>query len=108
MLTDPLLSPTGPSAADRFSSPSPGSAKRRLFTLNTSTAEGSQPAATGRTLAQQLNTGVSDTVVPGGAVSTQVTAGGGTKLGTQHLVAFQQVITQDGRQVSMEKDCLDY
>ncbi|KAJ8302946.1 hypothetical protein KUTeg_019342 [Tegillarca granosa] len=28
---DPLQSPPGPSAADRFSSPSPGSAKRRLF-----------------------------------------------------------------------------
>jgi hypothetical protein len=31
VITEILQSPPGPSAADRFSSPSPGSAKRRLF-----------------------------------------------------------------------------
>ncbi|XP_060567628.1 retinoblastoma-like protein 1 isoform X1 [Ruditapes philippinarum] len=87
---DPLLSPTGPSAADRFSSPSPGSAKRRLFSgesSNTTTVAQLKPG-TITSLAAQLSSIVSD----GKPVSTP-------QKQTQHLVAFQQVITQDGRQV---------
>lgn len=89
---DPLQSPTGPSAADRFSSPSPGSAKRRLFALDKPPSRGTTVAelkpGTISALAAQLSSGVADTVVSSS-----------TPKPTQHLVAFQQVITQDGRQV---------
>lgn len=94
---DPMQSPTGPSAADRFSSPSPGSAKRRLF----STAEaGSQtPLIQNKTsLVESVNSGASDTVVAqqSGKIQTVAVT---TQKQTQHLMHFQQVITQDGRQV---------
>lgn len=92
---DPPQSPTGPSAADRFSSPSPGSAKRRLFsgdlTSQNTTVAAMKPGSI-TALAAQLNSGVSDTAVGGKSVTAQ-------NKQTQHLVAFQQVITQDGRQV---------
>ncbi|KAL4235049.1 Retinoblastoma-like protein 1 [Mactra antiquata] len=87
---DPLQSPTGPSAADRFSSPSPGSAKRRLFS-------GDVTGATSTGATSILNTQTTQLATTGGDNTTgNVTA---SPKQTQHLVAFQQVITQDGRQV---------
>ena len=95
VLKDPLQSPTGPSAADRFSSPSPGSAKRRLFNANSDAGCQTSPPTT--SLVEQVNSGSSETVVaqPGKVQTVTVT----TQKQTQHLVAFQQVMTQDGRQV---------
>ncbi|XP_052816423.1 retinoblastoma-like protein 1 isoform X2 [Mya arenaria] len=76
---DPLLSPTGPSAADRFSSPSPGSAKRRLFLGE----------AAGKTRSG------AESQAKSGLKTISIT----TQNQTQHLVAFQQIVTHDGRQV---------
>lgn len=77
-ITDPLMSPPpGVSAADRFSSPSPGSAKRRLFSVLTQPTE---------TLVPSENTPVES--------STSTTS---TK--TTQIIAFQQAQTNDGRQV---------
>ncbi|XP_048757821.2 retinoblastoma-like protein 1 isoform X3 [Ostrea edulis] len=75
---DPLMSPPpGVSAADRFSSPSPGSAKRRLFSVLTQPTE---------TLVPSENTPVES--------STSTTS---TK--TTQIIAFQQAQTNDGRQI---------
>ncbi|WAR13270.1 RBL2-like protein [Mya arenaria] len=76
---NPLLSPTGPSAADRFSSPSPGSAKRRLFLGE----------AAGKTRSG------AESQAKSGLKTISIT----TQNQTQHLVAFQQIVTHDGRQV---------
>lgn len=92
LATDPLSSPTGPSAADIFSSPQPGSAKRRLFapvTVSASGISGGEPV-----LLQQLNSGVADTVAASTrSASAQQQASGNTP---QTLMAY----TNDGRQVS--------
>ncbi|PVD21293.1 hypothetical protein C0Q70_19465 [Pomacea canaliculata] len=89
--TDPLSSPTGPSAADIFSSPQPGSAKRRLFapvTVSASGISGGEPV-----LLQQLNSGVADTVAASTrSASAQQQASGNTP---QTLMAY----TNDGRQI---------
>lgn len=76
-VTDVLMSPPpGVSVADRFSSPSPGSAKRRLFSVLTQ-----QPSDT--------------------SVSTENTRSEGGSLPgkTTQIIAFQQAQTNDGRQV---------
>lgn len=92
---DPLQSPTA-SAADRFSSPSPGSARRKLF--STAEAESQTPlSGVGSPLVEAVNSGASDTVVSSTGKIQTVTVT--TQKQTQHLVAFQQVMTQDGRQV---------
>jgi len=49
---DPMSSPTGPSAADIFSSPQPGNAKRRLFQPAASSKPGTESV-----LVKQLNAG---------------------------------------------------
>ena len=65
-----LQSPPGPSAADRFSSPSPGSAKRRLF---------GGASVTGTVTSMTQTSTNSD--------------------GNQTVIAFQQAQTEDGRQI---------
>ncbi|XP_064599560.1 retinoblastoma-like protein 1 [Liolophura sinensis] len=85
---DPLTSPTGPSAADRFSSPTPGSAKRRLFDSTT--------AGETRTT----------TTIPAAAVSLlrdkvphTSEAGQKSPLTATGIIAFQRAQTEDGQQV---------
>lgn len=74
---DVLMSPpAGVSAADRFSSPSPGSAKRRLFSVLT------QPTETPVSSAENSST-------EGRSLSTKTT----------QIIAFQQAQTNDGRQI---------
>lgn len=70
VITEILQSPPGPSAADRFSSPSPGSAKRRLF---------GGASVTGTVTSMTQTSTNSD--------------------GNQTVIAFQQAQTEDGRQV---------
>ncbi|XP_076470216.1 retinoblastoma-like protein 1 [Babylonia areolata] len=92
---DPLASPTGPSAADIFSSPQPGSAKRRLF----QTAAVSKPPTSGESvLIKQLNTGVGDTV----ATATRSAAQQGPPSTTQTIMA----VTSDGRQILIPMNVL--
>lgn len=79
---DPLQSPPGPSAADRFSSPSPGSAKRRLF--------GGEEASQN---SDKTNTAKSTEHVPTLQVTSPQVAG------TAKIIAFQQALTGDGRHV---------
>ncbi|XP_052230201.1 retinoblastoma-like protein 1 isoform X2 [Dreissena polymorpha] len=89
---DPLMSPTGPSAADRFSSPSPGSAKRRLFSTGTG-------SGTGASLADAVNSGFADTVIYSKAGQKLKSFSITTQKQTHHVLSFQQVITHDGKQV---------
>ena len=71
LFSDPLLSPpSGSSAADRFSSPSPGSAKRRLFSA----------------MSEQDVPGKSGDASSGETPPTQI-------------IAFQHAQTEDGKQV---------
>lgn len=77
VITDVLMSqPAGVSAADRFSSPSPGSAKRRLFSVLT------QPQET-----------------PVSSAENSSTDGSSSSTKTTQIIAFQQAQTNDGRQV---------
>lgn len=62
---DPLQSPTGPSAADIFSSPQPGSAKRRLFAPVSGSSTGTNNSGSESVLVKQLNSGVTDSVALG-------------------------------------------
>ncbi|XP_061162475.1 retinoblastoma-like protein 1 isoform X1 [Saccostrea echinata] len=74
---DPLMSPpAGVSAADRFSSPSPGSAKRRLFSVLTQPPE--TPVSSENTPTENSTTSVAKTT---------------------QIIAFQQAQTNDGRQI---------
>ncbi|KAL3858951.1 hypothetical protein ACJMK2_009197 [Sinanodonta woodiana] len=88
---DPSSSPTGPSVADRFSSPSPGSAKRRLFDMP-SAVSGVKPGQS--LLAKQLNSGVSDTVVISENPVTSASA-----MPPTQIITYHQAIMGDGRQV---------
>ncbi|KAK6174252.1 hypothetical protein SNE40_017565 [Patella caerulea] len=58
--SDPLLSPTGPTISDRFSSPQPGTARRQLFTAK---SESTTQTPTQTILQKQLAAGASETVV---------------------------------------------
>ncbi|XP_046356555.1 retinoblastoma-like protein 1 isoform X1 [Haliotis rufescens] len=84
-VVEPLQSPPGPSAVDRFSSPQPGSVKRQLF--GPAAQQLSTHAATHTELVKQLNSGVTDTVVTQTDSNTLSTG--------QTLIA----VTSDGRQV---------
>lgn len=93
---DPSASPTGPSAADLFSSPQPGSAKRRLF----QTAVVPKPPSSGESvLVKQLNSGVGDTVAAGTRSATQQ---GPSTTTTQTIMA----VTSDGRQILIPMNML--
>ena len=81
-----MSSPTGPSAADIFSSPQPGNAKRRLFQPAASSKPGSESV-----LVKQLNAGVGDTVAAGTRSAAQQVSSNTT----QTIMA----VTSDGRQV---------
>ena len=83
---DPMSSPTGPSAADIFSSPQPGNAKRRLFQPAASSKPGTESV-----LVKQLNAGVGDTVAAGTRSAAQQVSSNTT----QTIMA----VTSDGRQV---------
>ena len=104
--TDPLTSPTGPivSVADRFSSPSPGSAKRRLF-AGPNAVSAAQESSTQTPVAGTSSSSlVKQPNPPGGSdvAGSQVGESSGTKdkPGTQ-VIAFQQALTADGRQVGV-------
>ncbi|KAK7113914.1 retinoblastoma-like protein 1 [Littorina saxatilis] len=87
---DPSCSPTGLSAADIFSSPQPGSAKRRLFQSNTTV---SKPAES--VLIKQLNAGMGDTVAAGTRSAVQQ--------GTPQTI---MAVTSDGRQILIPMNML--
>lgn len=85
---DPLTSPTGPSAADRFSSPTPGSAKRRLFD-STTAGETRTTTTIPAAAVSLLRDKVPQTSEPG--QKSPLTATG--------IIAFQRAQTEDGHQV---------
>ncbi|KAK7498153.1 hypothetical protein BaRGS_00010741 [Batillaria attramentaria] len=87
--SDPLASPTGPSAADIFSSPQPGSAKRRLFGPAPTTKPSEAVPAGESVLRKQLSSGVGDTVATTARISHVTTNP------TQTIMA----VTSDGRQI---------
>ena len=104
--TDPLTSPTGPSVsvADRFSSPSPGSAKRRLF-AGPNSISAAQESSTQTPVAGTSSPSLVKQLNPPGGSDTAGSQGGNSsgtkdKAGTQ-LIAFQQALTADGRQVGV-------
>lgn len=104
VVKDPLTSPTGPSVsvADRFSSPSPGSAKRRLF-AGPNSVSAAQESSTQTPVAGTSSPSLVKQLNPPGSSDAAGSQGGETsgtkdKPGTQ-LIAFQQALTADGRQI---------
>ncbi|KAK6982148.1 retinoblastoma-like protein 1 [Biomphalaria glabrata] len=79
--SDPLQSPIVPMATDRFSSPSPGNAKRRLFTTGPTTASPlvtSSAASTQSSTSQSINIVSSGKATIGGSILMNQLKGGTT------------------------------
>ncbi|CAH1779421.1 unnamed protein product [Owenia fusiformis] len=77
---DPMMSPTGPSATDRFGSPTPGGAKRRLF-------------------GQQGGEQQTIVVTAPGSASGGTDTAEGQGQAPKPMTMYHQAQTQDGRQV---------
>ncbi|KAL8603054.1 hypothetical protein ACOMHN_015619 [Nucella lapillus] len=99
---DPLTSPIGPSAADLFSSPQPGSAKRRLFQTAVVSKQPPTSSSVESVLVRQLSTGVGDTVASGTRSATQQQQQGSSSTPTPTIMA----LTSDGRQILIPMNML--